>query len=155
MLLNTVTGSNTKLKAYFICCRSIGVEPSQNLELIVCPHDPISGNSTSISGTAKFSEARKVVGKTRKEVTSYEGKGTLLTKDLITWFAKWYWCFLWQRQENNKLVGSLESTKQLWVLLERHAICQTFPCQNRLCNYQIYWTQFYQGNNFYNNYNKK
>ena len=28
----------------------------------------------SISGTSKFSEARKKVGKTRKEVTSYEGK---------------------------------------------------------------------------------
>ena len=48
----------------------------------------------SISRTSKVSEARKVVGKTRKEVTSYEGKGSLLTKDLITWFAKWYWCFL-------------------------------------------------------------
>ena len=51
MLLNTVTGPNTKLKAYFIflkviCC---GVEPSQNLELIVCPGDPISGNRTSNS----------------------------------------------------------------------------------------------------------
>ena len=29
------------------------------------------------------------------------------------------------------------------------------PCQNQQYNYQIYWTQFYQGNNFYNNYNKK
>ena len=28
------------------------------------------------------------------------------------------------------------------------------PCENRQYNYQIYWTQFYQGNNFYNNYNK-
>ena len=60
-----------------------GVEPSQNLELIVCPGDPISGNRTSnfrfsISRTSKFSEARKVVGKTRKKVTSYEGKGSLL-----------------------------------------------------------------------------
>ena len=54
------------------------------MELIVCPGDPISGKRTSISvsisGTSKFSEARKVVGKTRKEVTSYEGKGSLLTK---------------------------------------------------------------------------
>ena len=44
----------------------------------------------SISRTSKFSEARKVVRKTRKKGTSYEGKGSLLTKDLITWFAKWY-----------------------------------------------------------------
>ena len=42
-----------------------------------------------------------------------------------------------------------------WVLLERHAIFAKLPCQNRQYNYQIYWTQFYQGNNFYNNYNKK
>ena len=41
------------------------------------------------------------------------------------------------------------------VLLERHAIFSKLPCQNRQYNYQIYWTQFYQGNNFYNNYNKK
>ena len=38
----------------------------------------------SINGTSKFFEARKVVGKTRKEVISYEGKGSVLTKDLIT-----------------------------------------------------------------------
>ena len=71
---------------------SATVKPS-----IVCPGNPISGNRTfrfSISRTSKFSEARKVVGKTRKKVTSYEGKGSLLTKDLITWLAKWYWCFL-------------------------------------------------------------
>ena len=30
----------------------------------------------SIGRTSKFSEARKVVGKTRKKVTSYEGKGS-------------------------------------------------------------------------------
>ena len=45
------------------------------MELIVGPGDPISGNRTSsdkirfpISGTSKFSVARKVVEKTRKEV---------------------------------------------------------------------------------------
>ena len=36
----------------------------------------------SISRTSKFSEARKEVGKTRKKATSYEEKGSLLTKDL-------------------------------------------------------------------------
>ena len=96
MLLNTVTGPNTKLKAYFIflkviCC---GVEPSQNLELIVClvirSAEIEYQIRFSISGTSNFSEARKVAGKTRKEVTSYEGKGSLLMKDLIKWFAKWY-----------------------------------------------------------------
>ena len=44
---------------------------------------------------------------------------------------------------------------QLWVLLERHAIFAKLPCQNRQYNCEIYWTRFYQGNNFYNNYNKK
>ena len=53
------------------------------------------------------------------------------------------------------MVGSLESTKQLWVLSERHAIFAKLPCQNRQYNYHIFWTQFYQGNKFYNNYNKK
>ena len=52
-----------------------------------------------------------------------------------------------------------------WVLQKYQATmgavgkaCHNFaklPCQNRQYNYQIYWTQFYQGNNFYNNYNKK
>ena len=79
MLLDTVTGPNTKLKAYFIFCRSAEIE------------HPIQ---FSISGRSKFSEARKVAGKTGKEVTSYEGKGSFLTKDLITCFAKWCWCFL-------------------------------------------------------------
>ena len=161
MLFNTVTGPNTKLKAYFIFFRSYAAGLNQVktwnwLYVLVIRSAEIEHQIRfSISRTSKFSEARKVVGKTRKKVTSYEGKGSLLTKDLITWFAKWYWCFLWQRQENNKLVGSLESTKQLWVLLERHAIFAKLPCQNRQYNYHIFWTQFYQGNNFYNNYNKK
>ena len=133
------------------CCLILSLAQTQNLKVLVIRSAEIEHQIRfSISGTSKFWE----VGKTGKEVTSYEGKGSLLTKDLITWFAKWYWCFLWLRQENNKLVGSLERTKQ-------HGCCwkgmpfAKLPCQNRQYNYQIYWTQFYQGNNFYNNYNKK
>ena len=107
MLLNTVTGPNTKLKAYFIFCRS-----------------PVSGNRTFNSVFYKWEVkvfwSQKSGWEDTKGSYFLRRKESLLTKDLITWFAKWYWCFLWQRQENNKLVGSLESTKQLWVLLESH-----------------------------------
>ena len=91
LILSLAQTQNLKLISFF--CRSYAARLHQvkNLELIVCPGDPISGNRTSIrfsiSRTSKFSEARKVVGRTRKKVTSYEGKGSLLTKDLITCIA--------------------------------------------------------------------
>ena len=121
-----------------ICCLILSLAQTQNLKLIsfFC-RSPVSANRTSNSVFYKWdvkvfwsqkSGWEDMKGShflLRKRKSSYEGKGSLLTKDLVTWFPKWYWCFLWQRQENNKLVGSLDSTRQLWVLLERHAICQT------------------------------
>ena len=55
-------------------------------------------------------------------------KGSISTKDLSVWFSVWYWgvlSYLLTRQESNKLVGSLKRTEQFWMLLERHATCQT------------------------------
>ena len=47
LILSLAQTQNLKLISFF--CRSIGVEPSQNLELIVGPGDLISGNRTSNS----------------------------------------------------------------------------------------------------------
>ena len=113
-----------------ICCLILSLAQTQNLKLIsfFC-RSPVSGNRTSNSVFYKWYVkvfwGQKSGWEDTKGSHFLRRKGSLLMKDLITWFAKWYWCFLWQRQENNKLVGSLDSTKQLWVLLERHAICQT------------------------------
>ena len=82
-----------------ICCLILSLAQTQNLELISFFVGHRSAEiehpiQFSISGWSKFSEARKVAGKTRKEVTSYEGNGSLLARDLVTWFEKWCWCFL-------------------------------------------------------------
>ena len=55
-------------------------------------------------------------------------------------------------QQIDRVLGKYQASMGA---VERHAIFAKLPCQNRQYNYQIYWTQFYQGNNFYNNYNKK
>ena len=50
LILSLAQTQNLKLISFF--CRSMircAVEPSQNLELIVCPGDPISANRTSNS----------------------------------------------------------------------------------------------------------
>ena len=117
-----------------ICCLILSLAQTQNLKLISFF---VRHRSAEIEHPIRFFWSQKSDWEDTKGSHFLLRKWSLLTKDLITWFPKWYWCFLWQRQENNKLVGSLESTKQLWVLLERHAICQTFPCQNPQCNYQI------------------
>ena len=81
MLLNTVTGPNTKLKAYFILLKVIccGVEPSQNLELIVCPGDPISENRTSNSVFYKW-DVKVFSVKPEKRLGRHKRK-SLLTKE--------------------------------------------------------------------------
>ena len=98
LILSLAQTQNSKLISFF--CRSYAAGLNQvktwnQLYILAIRSAEIEHQIRfSISRTSKFSEARKVVGKTRKEVTSYEGKGSLLTKDLITWFTKWYWCFL-------------------------------------------------------------
>ena len=98
LILSLAQTQNLKLISFF--CRSYATGLNQvktwnQLYILVIRSAEIEHQIRfSISRTSKFSEAKKVVGKTRKEVTSYEGKGSLLTKDLITWFENWYWCFL-------------------------------------------------------------
>ena len=136
MLFNTVTGPNTKLKAYFIFLfishRSAEIE------------HPIR---FSISGTSKFSEARKVAGKTRKEVTSYEGKEAFSRRTLSRGLQNGIGDFSDRGRRTTNWLGP-------WKVPSNYGCCwkgmpfAKLPCQNRQYNYQINWTQFYQGNNF-------
>ena len=156
-----MSGPDTKLKAHFVFFvgQTCGVEPNQNLELIVGPGDPISGNRTSNSIFYKWDvnfflkpekwlerQLRKLLLRKKKEVLlrrtlsrgSQNGIGVFSARGRRTtnWLRPWkgpsnYGC-CWKGMPFAKL-----------------------PCQNRHCDYQTYWTQFYQGNNFYNNYNKK
>ena len=48
-ILSLAQTQNLKLISFFLYVIRCGVEPSQNLELILCPGDPISGNRTSNS----------------------------------------------------------------------------------------------------------
>ena len=54
-------------------------------------------------------------------------KGSNFTKDVSIWFSVWYWGVLsnWGRRTTNWL-GHWKGPVQFWMLLERHATCQTF-----------------------------
>ena len=78
LILSLAQTQNLKLISFF--CRSYAAGLNQvktwnQLYILVIRSAEIEHQIRfSISRTSKFSEARKVVGKARKEVTSYEGK---------------------------------------------------------------------------------
>ena len=143
-----------------ICCLILSLAQTQNLKLFFIffvGHRSAQIDHPirfSMSGTSKFSEARKVAGKTRKEVTSYEGKEAFLRRTLSCGSQNVIGVFSDRGRRATNWLGP-------WKVPRNYGCCwkgmpfAKLPCQNRKYNYQIYWTQFYQGNNFYDNYNKK
>ena len=95
-----------------------------------------------IGRTSKFSEARKVVGKTRKKGPYHVVRKMVLVFSLTEVGEQQIGWVLGKYQATTGAVG------------KACHICQTSMPKSTV-QLPYIWTQFYQGNNFYNNYNKK